>query len=226
MLQVLGGPTKIEGAALSSNVSFRTSLKAELWLTWQRATRDPDDSLPWFIMDGVPLGMSARIPGSEPNLELSSVKHWHNFLTDERHRALRGRGRVAQGGRGRQMPEDGVGGSRERVWSDDRVASGPDRTGSRGRPEDPYILTLDLDESGGDNRAQAQERVVLPRGSDVVRSLRKAASWDGDQTATGSSERQELEFVTIEVRDLAGHFPVATEELRLCISRGPESGRG
>ena len=91
MVQVLGGPAKIQGANLSPTISFRSPLRGELWLTWKKATRDPDDSVPWFIIDGVPLYRHGdTIPGSngvfpivdeedmdaeEPDLELESVRH-------------------------------------------------------------------------------------------------------------------------------------------------------
>ena len=67
--------------------------------------------------------------------------------------------------------------------------------------------------------------MILPTGVDVIRSLTKAASWDGDQVITSGTERLELEFVKIEVRDLAIHLLVATEELRHCVGRRLEEGK-
>ena len=87
------------------------------------------------------------------------------------------------------------------------------------------ILTLDVEDAGGNVRLQVHERVILPTGVDVIRSLTKAASWDGDQVITSGTERLELEFVKIEVRDLAIHLLVATEELRHCIGRRLEEGK-
>ena len=66
---------------------------------------------------------------------------------------------------------------------------------------------LEVKQWDGNSRAHIQEKRTLPRASDVIRSLRKVAGWDGDQAVTGSTDRQELEFARVEIQGLVGRGP-------------------
>ena len=157
-------------------------------MTWQKATRDPDDSVAWFIIDGAPLGMATQIPMSngvfptvdeedmdseDPELELEVVKHWRNFLTEEKYRPVieQELRRVGEEGKCQKLPWEEA----EREFGVTTVS----RVGliEKDRPDGRKLqaLTLDVEDAGGNLRAQVQERVVLPKGVDVIRSLRKAA---------------------------------------------------
>ena len=137
----------------------------------------------------------------EPDLE---VKQWENFLTDEKHRTLMTKEvhKVDAGGLCRKLEWDEA--KREfGVTTASRVGLIQQE---RADGRKIHSLTLNLEESDGNSRAHIQEKRTLPRASDVIRSLRKVAGWDGDQAVTGSTDRQELEFARVEIQGLVGRL--------------------
>lgn len=64
ILAALGGAVPMEGVMLRSNTECKSPLDPELWQAWQVASKDPDLCIQQFIREGVPLGMSSKIPPS------------------------------------------------------------------------------------------------------------------------------------------------------------------
>ena len=64
MMSTLGGPVQMEGILLRANTEYKSPLDPELRHAWQAASKDPDLCLQQFIREGVPLGMSSKIPPS------------------------------------------------------------------------------------------------------------------------------------------------------------------
>ena len=64
MMSTFGGLVQMEGVLLRSNTEYKSPLDPELWHAWQVASKDPDLCLQQFIREGVPLGMSSKIPPS------------------------------------------------------------------------------------------------------------------------------------------------------------------
>ena len=64
LMAVLGGEVARDGITLTNEKEYISPLYEPLWTAWQRASKDPDDGIPMFIREGVPLGMEEKIPTS------------------------------------------------------------------------------------------------------------------------------------------------------------------
>ena len=80
-------------------------------------------------------------------------------------------------------------------------------------------IILDMKRSLGNSRAKVEERIVLPRLTDVIHMLQ--AMWKprgGSKARRTTEEEDDFEFYLIDLEDAFCHFPVRREELKHCIT--------
>ena len=90
-------------------------------------------------------------------------------------------------------------------------------------------IVIDLRRSRGNDRSEVKERLILPRISDVLRSLRKMRSTEDklrDEYKAKNNESQlDTEIYLVDFADAFCHFAVHRQELRHCLSPGLEEGK-
>lgn len=78
-------------------------------------------------------------------------------------------------------------------------------------------VTIDLFRSGGNARAKVPERIILPRISDVVASLRELFK---RREALDNVGDWEMELISADLADACMHFGVRPSELQNCLAPG------
>ena len=92
-------------------------------------------------------------------------------------------------------------------------------------------IIIDLLRSGGNERARVPERIILPRGTDVVEMMKrlwrlkhKRARETDPLDSIGEAEEYAddpgIEIIGADLSDAYCHFPVAREELGNCLAPG------
>eukprot|EP00435_Cladocopium_sp_Y103_P065495 s591_g27.t1 len=226
------GKIKEIPVTVKENWQFNTSLEAGLWEVWGERASDPDGCLPDFMRRGVPLGMQVQLPPSgvfpavadetklhaDQVLELALMKSFFKCeaITGQQHEASIEIERHVDKGRVKRVTWQWV---KEVVGTPGTVAKlglglHQQEDGSTGRK-----ICLDMSRSMGDSRVKLDERIVLPRLTDVIGMLQDM--WKGrggDRGRRGDDGDNEVEFYTLEVEDIFCHFPIRLEELGHCIT--------
>ena len=241
MMQALRGVITREGITLEEKGEYPSPLYEPLWDAWQRASKDPDDSIPRFIREGVPLGMHQKIPSSNgifleandlgstedatPELELMKGIHDYVLVTEQPEEARIEIDRCKKNGFVRDISRRdaayrfGCGTASELALS---IETEVDLAGKK-------RVVIDLSESRDNEHSVVNERLVLPRISDVFRSLKEMHKLKhklGEEYETaGSHEALETEFYRVNFTDGCSHFAVHRKELRHCLSLGLEEGQ-
>ena len=81
-------------------------------------------------------------------------------------------------------------------------------------------IILDMRRSQGNARSKTDERIVLPRLTDVVHMLQEM--WKprgGDKGRRESTDEDDFEIYLIDLEDAFCHFPIRREELKHCVTR-------
>ena len=165
----------MEGILLRANTEYKSPL--DLWHAWQVASKDPDLCLQQFIREGVPLGMSSKIPPSggvfpparnqeiqcvEAQVEFEECQNMVNYSSVQEHprEAEEEISRYKAKGFVRRMP-----------WAEARDAYSIGTVSKLALILKPKAdgsvkkrIVIDMLRSGGNSRADAPERIVLPRG--------------------------------------------------------------
>lgn len=227
-----------DAVKLKENFEYTSPLNRDLWLKWRVATRDPDNGLYTFIKDGVPLGMERSIPTS--NGIFPSVKSGHQVNEDEgmEFEVLRGLSNYTSV---QEQPEEAEieisrylekGYVKKMSWNEVEERMGKVGTVSKlaliiKQRSDLSVkrrIVIDLRRSGGNDRAKVDERLILPRISDVLRSLRKMSSLKHRAEEDAEERREsgpvETEIFLIDLKDAFCHFAIHKDELRHCVSPG------
>ena len=216
---------------VKENWEFKSPLVAELWESWGEEAVDPDVHLPEFMRRGAPLGMEVQIPPSgvfpaAVGLEETNTDQAGEF---EELRFLRNYESV------RSQPEEATleinryvekNFARRVTWQWVKDVLGETGTVSKmalilKQKEDGSVkrrIILDM-RSFGNSRAKTDERIVLPRLTDVVHMLQDM--WKprgGDKGLRESKEEDDFEIYLIDLEDAFCHFPVRKEELRHCVT--------
>ena len=240
ILKCLGGKRQFEGVRLKEKMEYTSPLDPDMWHAWQCETKDPDECLHLFIREGVPLGMDETIPSSggifpevrdkptdpdDPTPELEFVKGLKNYVSV------------------REQPEEAAieinrykerGYVREIQLSEAQRKFGPmvsklalivkqklDRSIKR-------RIIIDLRRSGGNEKCRVNERLILPRMSDVLRCLKKMHLLEPrlveEMRASKDYEEVETEMFLIDFTDAFCHFGVHANELRNCLSPSVAEG--
>eukprot|EP00435_Cladocopium_sp_Y103_P012061 s4633_g3.t1 len=244
MFEVLGGRPVKDGVTLRDTLEYKSPLDADLWQAWQMASKDPDDSIPTFIREGVPLGMDEVIPGSngvfpeirddtggpsdpdDPLPELETMKDVTNYVSvrDQPEDAQIEIDRYREKGFVVDIKyEDAV--QRFGVGTVSKLAlivkTKPDLTVKR-------RIVIDLRRSGGNSRCEVGERLILPRICDVLRSLRKLSHLESKlvmEKRLTPTEAKESELFLIDFADAFCHYAVHRNELKNCLSPGLQEGQ-
>ena len=185
---------------LRENFEYTSPLNKDLWLKWRVTTRDPDNALYTFMKDGVPLGMEQKIPTS--NGVFPSARSDQQIVEDEgtEFEVLRGLNNYTSV---QDQPDEAEieiqryiskGYVKKMTWDEVEERLGKIGTVSKlalilkRRPDNSIKrrIVIDLRRSGGNLRAKVEERLILPRISDVLRSLRKMSF--GKQSCGGRSD--------------------------------------
>eukprot|EP00435_Cladocopium_sp_Y103_P034006 s3229_g8.t1 len=226
------GKTKEIPVMVKENWQFNTDLETELWEAWGEKAADPDGCLPDFMRRGVPLGMQVQLPPSgvfpavadeaklhaDQVLELALMKSFFKCeaIAGQQHEATIEIERHVERGHVKRVSWQWV---KEVVGIPGTVANlglslHQQEDGSTGRK-----ICLDMSRSMGDSRVKLDERIILPRLTDVIGMLRDM--WKdrgGEKGRRGGDGNNEVELFTLEVQDIFCQFPIRMEELGHCIT--------
>ena len=227
---------------LKENFEYTSPLNKDLWLKWRVTTRDPDNALYTFMKDGVPLGMEQKIPTS--NGVFPSARSDQQLVEDEgtEFEVLRGLNNYASV---QDQPDEAEieiqryiskGYVKKMTWNEVEERLGKIGTVSKlalilkRRPDNSIKrrIVIDLRRSGGNLRAKVEERLILPRISDVLRSLRKMRTLENRAVEDAQMRKDtgeiETEIFLIDLKDAFCHFAIHKDELRHCVSPGVRPG--
>ena len=223
-------------------------MKAHLWEAWQKKTKDPDEHLAGFIRHGVPLGMAMEIPSSggifpradpapgdklEEDVEFEEASGTQNYssVTTQQGEATVEIDRYLKKGFVKRME-----------WKEVSSLFGSGTLSKMAlilkQKEDGSTkrrIILDLRRSGGNDKCVVDERLTLPRLSDVLEMLRRMKTQEKElaefledyeyKRSRRDVDDQGSEFVLADLADAFCHFGVHPRELKNCISPD-ESGKG
>ena len=217
---------------VKENWEFTSPLDAELWQAWGAEAGDPDLCLPDFIRRGVPLGMEVPIPPSgvfppaldqedvntDPAGEFEALKFQRNYqsVRDQTTEATIEIDRYVNNGFAKRVSWDWV-----------KQTLGTTGTVSKmalilKEKEDGSVkrrIILDMRRSFGNSRSKVDERIVLPRLSDVVTMLQDI--WrrrGGAKAKRRDTNTDDFEFYLIDLSDAFCHLGVLKNELRHCVT--------
>ena len=225
----------------SRRLQYQSPLNARLWDAWQRAAKDPDNSIVEFVQHGVPLGMETPIPSSnrvfpkvrdldagevEAAQEFEALRGLQNYVsvTDQVEEAEAEIKRYEDKGFVKRLP-----------WSQVTATLGSHGTVSKlaliiKEKEDKTIkrrIVIDLRRSKGNERSVVDERLILPRVCDVLRKAQKMKQEEDilQKQALDRGDRGEIEteIYLIDLKDAFCHFAVRESELH-CVSPGTKEG--
>ena len=239
LMQLLRG--KPSQVVLKEKIEFSSPLQANLWEAWQQASSDPEKYIAIWAREGAPLGMSSTIPPSggvfpavaefadeahdAPALEWRvQLKNYSSVQSDPAG-AAQELGRYLDQGFAKRLSKEEA---RHRFGSGTMsklaLITKEKSDGSLKRR-----IIIDLLRSGGNSRARVPERIVLPRCTDVVESMRRL--WrireerlrehdplDDIREEDSDDSEDGIELVGADLSDAYCHFGVANEELKNCLA--------
>ena len=242
------GPEEEQERTVKLAFEFKSPLKAHLWEGWQKKSRDPDEHLASFIRHGVPLGMSLPVPSSggvfppadpakrsrlEEDVEFEDARGTKNYssVTTQQGEATVEIDRYLKKGFVRRMSWDEV----AKLFGSGTVSKMALLLKEKPDGSTKRRIILDLRRSGGNEKCEVEERICLPRLSDVLEMMRHMRSTEMDlkeflmdynyKRSRRDVDDQGTEFVLADMQDAFCHFGVHPKELRNCISPD-ESGKG
>ena len=234
---------KGESANLKERIEFTSPLDSSMWRAWQRASADPDKHLADWARDGAPLGMAKEIPssggifpevesageatGDMPTLEWRAKFNNYTSMSEDPEGASAELGRYLDKGFCKRMSKHQAA---ERF---DKGIISKLALITKQKSEDVIKrrIIIDLLRSGGNERARVPERIILPRGTDVVEMMKrlwrlkhKRARETDPLDSIGEAEEYAddpgIEIIGADLSDAYCHFPVAREELGNCLAPG------
>ena len=225
-----------------SRLPYKSPLNARLWDAWQRASKDPDNSIVEFIQRGVPLGMEERIPSSNgifPKVRDAEKEEYEEAEEFETLRGLQNYVSVVSQLEDAEMEikrYESKGFVKRVPWEEVPKWLGPTGTVSKlaliiKQKEDMSIkrrIVIDLKRSKGNSRSVVDERLILPRICDVLRKAQKMKIEEDilvKETADrGDRGEIETEIYLIDLKDAFCHFAVRESELCHCVSPSTKEG--
>ena len=220
---------KVEKAnvVLKSKIMFESPLDADLWRAWRLFSKDPEDQIHVWAKCGVPLGMAQEIPSSNgifppvfesrdipevaPAIEAQLDTINYKSMYEDREPATKELERLVEKGFA--------------VIMDKTEAKEMFKTGTMSRlaliakAKENYIkyrIIIDMLRSGGNQRCQVPERIVLPRLQDIVQSCRDLWALQSDDMKKEDS--WDVELIGADLSDAYCHFAVAADELSNCLA--------
>ena len=216
---------------------FRSPLDASLWKAWQKASKDPDDCIATFALEGVPLGMSKEIPPSngvfppatDPHRELEGEAYEFSVLKELKNYSSVGDQRSEANIEISRYIQKGYVQRCSWQWIEKEFESG---TASRlalilKEKADGSVkrrIIIDMRRSDGNRRAAVPERITLPRLCDITAMLRRM--WSTKLSLAADLENImgkefgdcQTEFYLLDLTDAFCHYGVHPSELRHCVS--------
>ena len=236
MLELLHG--RCEAVNLKERIEFKSPLNANLWEAWQKMAADPEKRIATWARQGAPLGMSAEIPVSNifpkaadvlqaPAVEeaqwRSAFKNYSSVEADPEGAAME-LGHYLDKGFAKRMSKADA----QQRFGSGTVSKLALIVKEKGDGTIKRRIIIDLLRSGGNDRARVPERIVLPRCTDFVDSVRRLWSLKDrrmketdplDELAQGSDDEDDgVEMVGADLSDACCHFGVAAEELKNCLA--------
>eukprot|EP00435_Cladocopium_sp_Y103_P014598 s616_g3.t1 len=215
--------SKEEAPKLRDKFHFQSPLKAEFWKAWPRFAKDPDEHIHVWAVHGAPLGMAAPIPSSggvfppidmdsedpmeAPGLEDQLGVMNYRSMYDDREAAQAEIDRLVQQGYVVYATEDEL----KDQFSKATVSKLALITKHKESGEVKHRIIVDLLRSGGNLRAAVPERIVLPRISDLVASIRKLWAQRDPQAEVDPSWGVEL--FGADLADAYYHFGIDEREI-------------
>ena len=224
--------------SLSERWRYDSTLEWGIIQAWVDKSGDPDVDLASWARDGVPMGINRKIAtrGVFPLKEEASVKE--EYLADAL--AQISGGQVANYTSVQENKEDAKGeverlislGYAERITEQQvrkHFSQGTvSKLGVVVKPKDDgskkVRLVIDMRRSGGNDKAELPERLVLPRVWDAVEDMKRLRRCHPQEPS--GEERKEnwaQELVMVDISDAFPHFKVDQSELEHCIT--PDVGR-
>ncbi|CAL1127091.1 unnamed protein product [Cladocopium goreaui] len=228
----LGKLLKVEtepAVNLKGKFGFKSPLNAPMWKAWQKFSRDPDEHLHVWAVTGAPLGMDARIPESggvfppvgdeseqaqlAPELEVQLGMGNYKSMQDDVEGAQQELDRLVSRGFAVYLTKEEAKQNFHRaIMSRLALITKVKDTGVK-----KHRIISDLLRSGGNDRARVPERIILPRISDVVGSLRDLYKQRLANQQTGGWQ---FELISADLADAYMHFGVHPSELQNCLAPG------
>ncbi|CAE7212170.1 unnamed protein product [Symbiodinium sp. CCMP2592] len=233
------------GLNLKENIEFTSPLDPAMWRAWQRASADPEKHIAEWANDGAPLGMGKEIPSSAgvfPEVETASnetpemptlewqakIKNYTSMFEDPEGASAE-LGRYLDKGFCKRMSKKQA----TRRFDRGTISKLALITKQKGENVVKRRIIIDLLRSGGNKRARVPERIILPRGSDVIAMMKKLWQLKGERATAvdpldnigeepDGSEDPGIEIVGADLSDAYCHFPVARKELSNCLAPGLE----
>ena len=216
----LGKLLKVEtepAVNLKGKFGFKSPLNAPMWKAWQKFSRDPDEHLHVWAVTGAPLGMDARIPESggvfppvgdeseqsqlAPELEVQLGMGNYKSMQDDVEGAQQELDRLVSRGFAVYLTKEEAKQNFHRaIMSRLALITKVKDTGVK-----KHRIISDLLRSGGNDRARVPERIILPRISDVVGSLRDLYKQRLANQQTGGWQ---FELISADLADAYMHFGV------------------
>ena len=218
-----------EPTVLRDKWSFRSPLDPAMWDAWRRFSKDPEEHLAHWARHGVPLGMDQEIPTSSgifPPVEMEEVSNLPPELDGQmsitNYKSMQEDVEAAKGELDRYV-EKGFAelldkeeassafgrGTVSKLALISKVKEGPLGTVMKHR------IIIDMLRSGGNQRARVPERIVLPRVSDLVKTMQKL--WRERRSDLGEGDPG-VELVGADLSDAYCHFGVSGPELKNCLA--------
>ena len=228
----LGRLLKVEpdvAVKLKSKYGFESPLNAPMWRAWQKFAKDPEVHLYEWATVGAPLGMNAEIPDSggifpprdeeseqaqeAPELEVQLGMGNYKSMQDDYEGARQELDRLVARGFAAYLTKDEARQNFHRAtMSRLALITKVKESGAK-----KLRVIIDLLRSGGNSRARVPERIILPRISDVVASLRELFKKRSSQDDVNGWE---MELVGADLADAYMHFGVHPDELQNCLAPG------
>ena len=218
---------------LKGKFGFQSPLNAPMWKAWQKYSRDPDEHLHVWAVTGAPLGMDAEIPDSggvfppaeeeseqaqlAPELEVQLGMGNYKSMQDDAEGARQELDRLVSRGFAAYLTK----GEARQHFHRAILSKLALITKAKDSGVKKLRIIIDLLRSGGNDRARVPERIILPRISDVVGSLRELYRLRIRMTKHGS-ENWEFELISADLADAYMHFGVHPSELQNCLATGLE----
>ena len=215
---------------LKGKFHFESPLDAEMWEAWTKFAKDPDTHVPRWIRTGAPLGMSAEIPSSNgvfppidhdeakaeaaPDLESQLDRKNYKSVYEDEAGAREELQRLVDKNFAVILSKDEV----RQKFTEGTVSQMAMLTKVKGPGQVKRRFIIDMLRSGGNLKAKINERIVLPRAVDLIKSIRHL--WSKRPLNHEELRDWAVELVGGDLQDAFCHYAVDAAEQAHCLVPG------